>query len=62
MAIPLRVLQKFFVGADGKKVYAEWEFQVKGAEGWKKVPVVEEEVPAPKRAVQLELPFEGTQL
>jgi hypothetical protein len=47
MAIPLRVVQKFYVDADGKREWFGYALEVKTAAGWEPVPVVMEEGPAP---------------
>jgi hypothetical protein len=47
MAIPLRVIQQFYVGASGCKEWVGYRLEVWTAQGWEPVPVVMEEVPAP---------------
>jgi serine protease inhibitor ecotin len=53
MAIPLRVVQKFYVGADGRREWVGYALEVKTASGWEPVPVVMEEVPAPRSIIDI---------
>lgn len=53
MAIPIRVVQQFYVGVDGCKEWLGYRLEVWTAQGWASVPVVMEEVPASPDVVDI---------
>lgn len=53
MAIPLRVVQQFYMGGDGRTEWLGYRLEVLTAQGWAPVPVVMEEVPAPPSTVDI---------
>ena len=62
MAIPIRVVQQFYDGEDGTRVWTHYWLEVMTTTGWKKVPVVVQEVARPQETLQPDLPSEGKQL
>jgi hypothetical protein len=55
MAIPLRVVQKYYVNEDGRRVWDGYRLEMKVHGNWKEVPVVMREVPRPEKGIMAEM-------